>query len=157
MSTSTDQIERQILIAAPRERVWRALSSPEEFGAWFGFQLDGAFIPGSRVSGKIVQPPGYEHLRLELWIEEVEPEHRFSYRWHPYAIDPDTDYRGEPTTLVEFRLAEAPEGTRVTVTESGFDRIPLARRAEAFRMNAQGWDIQVANLERYVTGRAGVA
>jgi uncharacterized protein YndB with AHSA1/START domain len=146
---STDRIEKTIVLRAPRSRVWRAIANAEEFGAWFGVKLEGAFAPGARVQGRITTP-GYEHLTMEITIEQVDPERLFSYRWHPNAIDPGTDYSGEPTTLVEFRLDEVAGGTRLTVIESGFDRIPLERRAEAFRMNDQGWAEQIKNIERHV-------
>ncbi len=146
---STDRIEKSIFLRAPRARVWRAITTPEEFNSWFGVNLEGAFAPGARVSGRITIP-GYEHVNMEITIERVEPERLFSYRWHPYAIEPGVDYSGEPTTLVEFRLDEAPGGTKLTVVESGFDRIPEARRAEAFRMNEKGWEGQLKNIERHV-------
>jgi uncharacterized protein YndB with AHSA1/START domain len=146
---STDRIEKSIFLRAPRSRVWRAIANAEEFGAWFGAKLEGGFAPGARITGRITIP-GYEHLILEITIERVDPERLFSYRWHPYAIDPGVDYSGEPTTLVEFRLEDAPGGTRLTVIESGFDRIPASRRAEAFRMNDQGWAQQMKNIERHV-------
>jgi uncharacterized protein YndB with AHSA1/START domain len=145
----TDRLEKSIFLRAPRSRVWRAISNPEEFGSWFRVKLEGAFAPGARVLGRITYP-GYEHMRLEMAIERMEPERLFSYRWHPYAVEAGVDYSGEPTTLVEFRLEEANGGTRLTVIESGFDRIPLARRAEAFRMNEQGWAEQLENIERHV-------
>ena len=146
---NTDRIEKKILLRAPRSRVWRALTDTQEFAKWFGAELSGAFAPGARVPGRITIR-GYENAPFEITIDRVEPEHLFSYRWHPYAIDPATDYSNEPMTLVEFRLEDAPGGTRLTVTESGFDRIPVARRAEAFRMNEQGWAGQMKNIERYV-------
>jgi uncharacterized protein YndB with AHSA1/START domain len=146
---STDRIEKSIVLRAPRERVWRAIASAEEFGSWFGVKFDGAFAPGARVAGRITIR-GYEGMPMEITVEKIEPEHLFSYRWHPYAIDPKTDYSGEPMTLVEFRLEEAAGGTKLTVVESGFDRIPAARRAEACRMNEQGWTGQIKNIERYV-------
>ena len=146
---STDRIEKSIFLRAPRSRVWRAIATPEEFGAWFGVKLEGTFAPGARVSGRITIA-GYENLPMEITIERIEPERLFSYRWHPYAIDPAVDYSGEPTTLVEFRLDEAAGGTQLTVTESGFDRIPAARRADAFRMNDHGWAGQLKNIERHV-------
>jgi uncharacterized protein YndB with AHSA1/START domain len=146
---STDRIEKTIVLRAPRSRVWRAIATAEEFGAWFGVKLEGAFALGARVRGRITTP-GYEHLTMEITIEQVDPERLFSYRWHPNAIDPGVDYSGEPTTLVEFRLDEVAGGTRLTVIESGFDRIPLERRAEAFRENDQGWAEQIKNIERYV-------
>lgn len=146
---STDWIEKRIALRAPRSRVWRALTDPDEFGRWFGARLVGDFAPGTRVAGQITIP-GHEHVRFELVVEKVEPEGLFSYRWHPFLSDPELDGASEPMTLVEFRLAEVADGTELTVIESGFDRIPLARRARAFRMNEQGWAQQIQNLHRYV-------
>jgi uncharacterized protein YndB with AHSA1/START domain len=146
---STDRIEKQLELKAPRSRVWRALTSAEEFGAWFEAKLEGKFAPGATLLGNVTHP-GYEHVRMELSVERMEPEHFFSFRWHPYAIDPKVDYSTEPTTLVEFQLEEVPGGTRLRVSESGFDSIPLARRGEAFRMNSDGWSEQLKNIERYV-------
>jgi uncharacterized protein YndB with AHSA1/START domain len=145
----TDRIEKQVLLGAPRSRVWRALTDAAEFGSWFGVKLESAFKAGAKVRGQITHP-GYEHLTLEVVVDRVEPEHYFSYRWHPYAVDPKIDYSSEPTTLVEFRLEDTREGTKLTIVESGFDRIPLARRAEAFRMNEGGWTAQAQNIERHV-------
>jgi len=150
MSSNTDRIEKQVLLRAPRARVWRALTDPAEFGSWFGVRMQGGFVPGTRVQGRITTP-GYEHVTMEIAVERVEPEHLFTYRWHPYAVDPKADYSAEPTTLVEFRLEEVKEGTRLTIVESGFDRIPAARRAEAFRMNEGGWAQQIQNIQRHVT------
>jgi uncharacterized protein YndB with AHSA1/START domain len=146
---STDRIEKTIVLRAPRSRVWRALAQAEQFGAWFGVALTGTFTPGAQITGRMTEP-GYEHVSMAIAIEEVQPEHLLSYRWHPYAIEPGVDYAQEPTTLVEFRLVDVPEGTRLTVVESGFDRIPLARRATALRMNEQGWTAQLTNIARYV-------
>ena len=149
MGARTDRIEKKIRLRAPLSRVWRALTDAREFGAWFQVELEGAFAPGARVRGKITTP-GYEHLTMEITVERMEPERLFSYRWHPYAIDPKLDYSSEPTTLVEFQLAPVAEGTLLTVVESGFDRIPAARRAEAYRMNDGGWAEQMKNIERHV-------
>ena len=148
--TSTDRIEKEIFLRAPRSRVWRAITSPEEFGAWFRVKLDGAFAEGATVRGTITYP-GYEHLTMEMVVERIEPERLFAYRWHPAAIDPKADYSSEPMTLVEFRLEEANGGTLLKIVESGFDRVPAARRAEAFRMNDGGWTEQTKNIERHVT------
>ena len=149
MISSTDRIEKKTVLRAPRSRVWRALINPEEFGTWFGVRLDGEFTEGQPMVGKITIPK-YEHLTMEMLIVRIEPEHYFAYRWHPYAIDPSVDYSSEPTTLVEFRLEDAEGGTLLSVTESGFDQIPEARRAEAFRMNDGGWAAQLRNIERHV-------
>jgi len=149
-SSSTDRIEKNVVLRAPRSRVWRAITNAEEFGTWFRMKLDGEIAQGAKLHGKITHP-GYEHVcPVEMLIEQIEPERYFSYRWHPYALDPKVDYSVEPTTLVEFILQETDGGTAVTIVESGFDRIPLARRAEAFRMNDGGWSGQIKNLTQYV-------
>ena len=150
--TSTDSIERSIDIKAPRARVWRALADANEFGSWFGVKLtDQAFAPGARVRGNITHP-GYEHIVFEVKVDRVEPEQLLSFHWHPFAIDPQVDYSHETPTLVTFTLQEIEGGTRLTVVESGFDQVPAERRLEAFRMNSQGWDAQVANIARHVGG-----
>jgi len=150
VAKNADRIEKEIFLRAPRSRVWRALTQAEEFGSWFGVQLEGPFVPERSVKGRITSK-GYEHLTFELQVQQMEPESYFAYRWHPYAIDPTVDYSTEPTTLVEFHLEEAAGGTRLRLSESGFEHIPLARRAEAFRMNDGGWAQQMQNIERYVT------
>lgn len=146
----TDRIEKRFEVNAKRSRVWRAISDAGEFGAWFGIKLDRPFTAGATVLGRLTIP-GYEHVSLEIRVERIDPEGYFSYRWHPYAIDPEIDYSVEPTTLVEFRLEESAGGTVVTITESGFDRLPSARRAEAFRMNDAGWAGQSKKLASYVS------
>lgn len=150
MNPSPDRFEKQIILRAPQARVWRAISDATEFGRWFGMRLSGAFVAGAELHGRIVDPPGYEQLDVHLLVERVEPEHLLAYRWHPYAVDPAVDYSGEPTTLVELRLAPVAEGTRLTVTESGFEHIPAHRRAEALRMNDGGWAEQLQRIRRHV-------
>ena len=148
-TSGTDRIEKTIVVKAPRPRVWRALTEAREFGQWFGVDLSGTFVPGQRLQGRITHPK-YAHVTMEITVERVEPERLVSWRWHPYAVDPGVDYAAEPTTLVEFTLDDAPEGTRLTVVESGFDRIPAGRRAEAYRMNDGGWTVQCENIRKYV-------
>ena len=148
--TETDRIEKNVVLQAPRSRVWSAISNSKKFGEWFRVKLEGAFAEGETIRGKLAIP-GYDHLTLEMQIERIDPETYFAYRWHPYAIDPKVDYSQEPMTLVEFRLEEAKDGTSLTIVESGFDRVPLSRRAEACRMNDKGWAGQAKNLEQYVS------
>lgn len=148
-TTVTDRIEKRVVLRAPRARVWRALTNPDEFGAWFGVNLQGSFSEGATVRGHVTHP-GYEHVTLEMLIERIDPERYFSYRWHPHAVDPKADYSQEPMTLVEFTLDETGEGTALTIVESGFDRVPLRRREQAFRMNEGGWEAQARSIERYV-------
>jgi uncharacterized protein YndB with AHSA1/START domain len=147
--TGTDRIEKEVVMRVPRARVWRALTDPAEFGKWFGVEMRDTFTPGARATGRITHP-GYEHLTLDMTVERMEPERLFSWRWHPYAVDPSRDYSGEPTTLVECELTEVPGGTRLRIVESGFDRVPLARREEAFRMNSAGWAEQMKNIASYL-------
>jgi uncharacterized protein YndB with AHSA1/START domain len=150
-TTITDAIQKEIVLKAPRSRVWQAISDPAQFGEWFKVDMTGAkFEPGEWVHAKMTYP-GYEGMPFEIVVERIEPERLFSFRWHPYDIDPNQDNSGEPMTLVEFQLEEVDAGTRLTLTESGFDSIPLARRAEAFRSNSEGWQIQLGNIEAYVT------
>ena len=124
-----DRIEKLVELKAPVSRVWRALTDHREFGTWFRVRLDGPFTPGQTVRGQVTYP-GYEHLRFEAVVQRMEPERRFSFTWHPYAIDPSRDYSGEPSTLVEFTLEPTPSGTRLRVVESGFERLPSERRLE---------------------------
>jgi len=146
---NTDRIEKQIELKAPVSRVWRALTDYKEFGAWFGVNFESPFAVGQPARGRITHP-GYEHLMLEAVVQKIEPETLFSYTWHPYAIDTKVDYSKETPTLVEFRLEKTATGTLLRVTESGFDKIPSARRDEAFRKNEGGWAQQMKNIERHV-------
>src|ERR1700676_4627227 len=157
---NTDSIEKKTLLRAPRKRVWRALSDSTEFGTWFGVKFDGPFVPGACMRGVIV-PTGvnaevakaqkeYAGLPFEISIEQMEPERLFSFRWHPFAIERGVDYSVEPTTLVVFALEEVANGVMLTVTESGFDRIPLVRRARAFTANEEGWSMCVKMIEEYL-------
>lgn len=147
-----DRIEKKIELAAPLSRVWRALADYREFGEWFRVKIDGPFVEGQVSRGHITYP-GYEHLKWEAVIQKIEPEKLFSFTWHPYAVDPNADYSQEPPTLVEFRLEKTAKGTLLTVTESGFDKIPSHRRIEAFRMNEGGWAEQVKNIAAYLAAK----
>ena len=148
-ASSTDRIEKRIELKAPVARVWGALTDHEEFGAWFRVALEGPFVPGQSTKGRITYP-GYEHMTMEVVVEKMEPERRFSFRWHPYSGDPTVDYSQEPPTLVEFRLTPIASGTLLELVESGFDGVPAARRAEAFRMNEGGWEQQLKNIAAHV-------
>lgn len=147
----SDRIEKSVDVTAPPAKVWRALTDHREFGTWFRVALDGPFAVGETSTGHITHP-GYEHVRWTADVVAMDPETRFVFRWHPYAIDPDVDYSAEPQTLVEFTLTPHGQGTRVTVVESGFDAIPDSRRAEAFRMNEGGWTAQMENIRAHVDG-----
>ncbi len=150
MNNATDRIEKSIVLRAPLARVWRAVTDAKEFGSWFGVEFNGPFSPGVPRQGKITSPPEYAGFTFEVAVDRIEPMRLFSFRWHPYAVERGRDYSKEPTTLVVFELEEVPEGMRLKVVESGFDRIPPERRATAFRMNDQGWGAQMKAIEKYL-------
>jgi uncharacterized protein YndB with AHSA1/START domain len=160
MTTPADRIEKRILLRAPLDRVWRAISDAKQFGNWFGVEFDNDFVAGARMIGKCVPTKvdpeaaraqeAYAGTAFEVHIDRVEPMRLFSYRWHPFALDPDVEYSNEPMTLVSFELEEVRDGTMLTITESGFDGIPLGRRADAFEANEEGWIAQTLLIEKYV-------
>jgi uncharacterized protein YndB with AHSA1/START domain len=147
-----ERIEKRIELKAPLSRVWRALTDHREFGEWFGVKMEGPFVPGQPSQGQITIR-GYEHVRWQAVVQRIEPESLFSFTWHPYGIDPQVDYSKETPTLVEFRLQQTAGGTLLLLTESGFDKVPANRRAEAFRMNDGGWTQQMKNIESHVAHR----
>lgn len=147
----SDKIEKRIELDAPVSKVWRALTDHREFGAWFRVKIEAPFAVGKVAQGQITHP-GYEHVTWKATVTKMEPERLFAFTWHPYAIDPDVDYSNETPTLVEFRLEPSARGTVLVLTESGFDKIPAHRRAEAFRMNDNGWTQQMTNIETHVRG-----
>jgi uncharacterized protein YndB with AHSA1/START domain len=149
MTTATDRIEKVLILDAPRSRVWQAIADVRQFNEWFGVSLSGPFTAGAPAVGKM-RSPKYAHLTVTIWIESIEPERFFSFRWHPYAIQEGVDYEAEPTTLVTFTLEDAGAGTRLTIVESGFDAIPESRRAKAFSANSGGWDAQAKNIQKYL-------
>jgi uncharacterized protein YndB with AHSA1/START domain len=148
-----NQIEKQIQLAAPVSRVWQAVSDSRQFGEWFKVKMDGPFVAGQAATG-VMTYPGYEHLRIKIKIHKIEPMNVFSFYWHPYAVDPTVDYESEEPTLVQFRLEPAASGTLLTVTESGFEKVPAHRRAEAFLRNGNGWTQQMKNITAYVSQAA---
>ncbi|HET9955895.1 MAG TPA: SRPBCC family protein [Polyangiaceae bacterium] len=165
MPSPTDRIEKKVVLRASRERVWRAISESREFGSWFGVDFDGPFVAGQPLKGRIVptradpeiaksQQP-YAGTPFEISVTQLEPLRCMAFRWHPYAVDEGQDYSKEPTTLVTFELEDAAEGgTQLTITESGFDSVPLERRAKAFSQNEQGWTIQTSLISKYLAAHA---
>jgi uncharacterized protein YndB with AHSA1/START domain len=157
---NTDRIEKQVMLRAPLDRVWRAISDSEEFGRWFGIRFDGPFVAGTSVTGAITpttvdddvakRQEAHAGAQSTWQIVAVEPRRRFAYRWHPFAVDPGVDYDGEPTTLVEFTLSETADGVLLSIVESGFDAIPEARRNASFEANSEGWAIQTDIVRRYL-------
>ncbi|AOI60606.1 SRPBCC family protein [Burkholderia diffusa] len=164
MTQSTDRIEKQALLAAPLARVWEAVSNAGEFGTWFGVTFDGPFVAGRPLFGRITptrvdddvakaQEP-YAGTVFEIVVDRIEPKQRFSFRWHPFAIDPNFDYASEPMTLVTFDLAEGNGGTLLTISETGFDQLIEARRTKAREMNDHGWAAQITLITKYLAKHA---
>lgn len=160
MIASTDRIEKRVILRAPQARVWRAITDARRFGTWFGAEFDGPFAAGARLGGRIVptqvdpevaelQEP-HRGTRMEIFVERIEPMRVFSFRWHPYSVDETADHSHEPMTLVTFELTPVEDGTELTITESGFDQIPLERRAQAFRSNEGGWTAQLGLIAKYL-------
>ena len=167
---SHDRIVKEVTLRAPLTRVWRAITDAAEFGQWFGVRLEGDFVAGKAMRGMFdkkidaaliaeyqrslgLPPSGIRQPEGDLvfcTVEQIEPLRYFSFRWIPYGIDADVDPKSEPMTLVEFHLEEVAEGTRLTITESGFDKVPEHRRERAYRMNEGGWAAQAENLRTYV-------
>jgi len=167
---SRDRIVKEVILRASLPRVWRAITDPKEFGQWFGIRLEGEFVAGKTITGKFdrkidealildyqkslgLPPSAIRQPQSDLvfcTVERIEPQRYFSFRWIPYGIDAAVAPEGEPTTLVEFRLEEVAEGTRLTIAESGFDKVPEHRRERAFRMNEGGWAAQAENVRKYV-------
>jgi uncharacterized protein YndB with AHSA1/START domain len=164
MATNTDRIEKKVLLRAPQARVWRAISDSSQFGSWFGVKFDAPFAPGKVMIGSMMgttvdaeiakRQEQYKGHRFEFVIDRIEPMRLFSFRWHPFAMDAGVDYSKEPSTLVAFVLEEVAGGTMLTVTESGFDQIPLERRAKAFEANDAGWTAQMTLIEKYLAQHA---
>jgi len=160
MSSTTDRIEKRIFLRAPQDRVWHAISDAAEFGDWFGMDVDGQFVQGQDVSGRVAPTKAdaeiakmqskYTGMPMKFHIEKIQPMTTFSFRWHPFAIDRSVDYSKEPMTLVTFTLEPAEGGTLLTVVESGFDSIPIARRADAFEANEEGWGMILQLIEKHL-------
>lgn len=161
MNETTDRIEKQVLLSASRERVWRAISDARRFGTWFGVEFAGPFVAGQTLKGRMVptkvdpdvaksQEP-FAGVEFVVVVERIEPMRHFSFRWHPYEVEPDCDPLQQPMTLVTFELEEAGGGILLTISESGFDAVPLEKRARAFADNEQGWAVQSRLIERYLS------
>lgn len=169
MDEISDRIEKRIRLNAPRSRVWRAIADSQEFGRWFGVQIEGPWKVGQPMRGHFSKT--FDQEMIDEWlgemglppspiaeslpevfcvVEAIEPETRFAFRWIPYGIDAGIDPETEPKTLVEFLLADDGDGTWLKVTESGFERVPLARRKRAFLMNSGGWSSQLENIANYL-------
>ena len=155
-----DRIEKEVLLKAPLDRVWRAISDADEFGRWFGVRFDGPFVPGTSVIGTItpttvdadVAKAQQPHAgKADSWhIVAVEPQRRLAFRWHPFGVEDGVDSADEPTTLVEFTLEDTSEGVLLRIVESGFEALPAERRHSAFEGNDEGWSAQTELIRKYL-------
>ena len=143
------RIDRTIEIAAPPERVWRALTDVAELSEWFQVTIEGHIAPGSELWMTSVLPQ-HAGQRWPVRILELTPPRRVVWQWHPGEVDPARDYSREPQTTVTFTLEPSEQGTRLSLAETGFDALALERRAKAFADNSQGWTEVLDWLQRYV-------
>ena len=149
-----DTIRKTITINAPPERVWDAIGNANDFGAWFGCDFANAtFEPGKTVTATITDPPEHAGTSFPVSVVDMDRPRLFSFRWHAYEPEPGADPATQPTTLIEFVLEPQGNGTRLTITESGFERIPADKRANAFRSNDEGWGIQAQRIRAYAEAR----
>jgi uncharacterized protein YndB with AHSA1/START domain len=149
-----DKIEKEIVVAAPLERAWRAITDHNEFGTWFGVKLETAFVVGEVTEGKITAP-GFEHMIWKSTTTVLDAASRFAFTWNPYDYEPydQEDVResaAPPLMQVEFQLQPVPDGTRILISEAGFMSLPDDERREAMWQScASGWTEQAANLSAY--------
>lgn len=155
---ANDRIVKKIVLKATLARVWSAISDSRQFGRWFGVRFEGPFVEGQLVKGKIVptevdegvarEQKAFEGMGCDVEVEQIVPQRLLSFRWKPGA-EPDTSPHG-PKTLVVFELEAVDGGTQLTVTESGFEQLPLDKRAKVFADNEGGWAIQCTLIGKYL-------
>ena len=148
MIDELSRIDRTIEVNAPPDRVWRALTTPKDLAAWFRVTLEGEITPGADV-WMTSNSPGHEGQRFQVRVLEMTPPRRFAWQWHPGAVDPAVDYAREAWTTVTFTLEPSAAGTRLSVAETGFNDISLARRAKVFQDNTQGWAEVIVWIQKY--------
>lgn len=136
----TYDVTRTVLIRAHRSAVWEALTTPELIAEWFGdtATLDRLAVGGKGIFGWV------DFGDVPIEIVEVEEPVAFAFRWG--------NDRGDETTLVRFTLDEVPEGTLLTVVETGFDALPGGdeRRRTRANENRQGWDSELDELVAFL-------
>ncbi len=158
---TVSEIRKRVVLRASRSRVWEALTDSEKFGSWFGCDFDAPFVAGTRVHGRVVPTKvdpevakaqeAYAGMEFEVIVDRIEAMRVFSFRWHPGDEPPDSLNADAEMTTVTFELEDAGDGVLLTITESGFDRVPLERRARVFELNDEGWAAQTRLIERYLS------
>lgn len=161
----THQIVKQVVLDAPLDRVWHAITDCSAFGTWFGAEIEGDFKTGAqlqatvrptRVDPEIArQQQPYDGMEFTLAVEHIEPMRLLSFRWHPGGSEAGPDTPDAEMTLVEFAPEDTTDGVRLTITESGFERVPLARRAQALADNTGGWEAQTDLIAKYLQQQGG--
>jgi uncharacterized protein YndB with AHSA1/START domain len=133
--------------------VWRALTTAADLAAWFQVGIEGDITPGAEI-WMTSKYPGHQGQRFAVKVTEMTPPRRFAWQWHPGAVDPAVDYSREPWTTVTFTLEPSGRGTRLTVSETGFNEISLARRAKVYQDNNQGWAEVLVWIQKYVEAKS---
>ncbi len=138
----TEQVIRQqVVLKAPREKVWEAISTPEGWNGWFGENAQGGFQLGDTM---ILDGISY------AVVVEMEAPSRFAYKWHPGEECAVDKYPESEMTTVRFLLEDHPEGTLLTLIETGFENIPEERRARCVTLNTDGWRWELGELQAYL-------
>ena len=145
-------IQKQIVIKSSLSNVWKSLVDYKEFGNWFKATFETPFVKGEPSRGHITDP-GYDHIKIEITIQEMIYESTFSYQWHPFAVDSDYDYSQDEKTTVTFTLTKDGYATILHLKEVGFFKLPQGRRLQSYQMNEEGWGIQMENIKNYLEKR----
>src|SRR5260370_3154104 len=140
-----DRIEREVVVAAPRERVWEIITQAEHVGKWVGESAEVDLRPGGTIVLRWAK-----YGTLYGTIEKIDEQHFFSYRWNPGIFGEKPT--NENSTLVEFSLTPQGRETRLRVVETGFSRLSRneSERAEQFKDNTEGWAHELGELQQYV-------
>jgi uncharacterized protein YndB with AHSA1/START domain len=138
-------IERSIWIAAPRERVWRAITDPEQIGMWFspGTQWGGT---GLEVGGRmfVLDPETGAEMYGQV-VEAVEPPSRL--------VTSSVPEPSETVHVTTWQLEEEKGGTRLMLTHSGYELEPAETRAVNIEQNAFGFGMMLENLAASIEGK----
>jgi uncharacterized protein YndB with AHSA1/START domain len=145
-----NDISVERVVNASRAKVWQALTTAEGWASWFGDEIIGDFVVGQMQTLVF----GKETICYAIVTEVIE-EQVFAYKWHPGEDCPIDKHPEAEMTMVRFELEDHPNGTKITLTESGFERVPESRREWCFGQNTQGWSDELKKLFAYV--ETGVA
>lgn len=147
---TVDKIEQTIELPFAQERVWRAITSPEELSKWFGDEITLKPAVGSDIHFL-----WHEHGASSGIVEVYDPPNHFAYRWRATGVSEEEPLAPDNSTLVTFTLTPTAEGTRLELVETGFASLPEAKREIAYQGNTEGWQSELAELVEYLEEGSG--